>query len=99
MSTYKQAKGRKYFRKRAGIELVIGHLKADHRLSRNFYKGVFGDNINVMLAAAAFNFKRMMNKWKVSFLSFLQQIFYTTIVCQKTTKNNMELKIIAVWAF
>ena len=33
-------------------------LKADHRLSRNFYKGVNGDTINVLLAAAAYNFKR-----------------------------------------
>jgi ISPg7 transposase len=39
-------------------EPVIGHCKADHRLGRNFYKGLFGDSINVMLAAAAFNFKR-----------------------------------------
>ena len=29
-------------------------------MGRNFYKGVFGDNINVMLAAAAYNFKRAM---------------------------------------
>ena len=34
---------------------------ADHRLGRNFYKGLFGDSVNVMLAAAAFNFKRVMN--------------------------------------
>ena len=46
--------------KRAGIEPTIGHLKADHRLSRNFYKGVKGDAINVLLAAAAYNFKRTM---------------------------------------
>ena len=46
--------------KRAGIEPTIGHLKADHRLSRNFYKGVKGDAINVLLAAAAYNFKRAM---------------------------------------
>ena len=38
--------------------LVIGHLKSNHRLSRNFYKGAFGDKINVMLSAAAYNFKR-----------------------------------------
>ena len=44
--------------KRAGIEPTIGHLKADHRLSRNFYKGVKGDAINVLLVAAAYNFKR-----------------------------------------
>ncbi|MDR2197906.1 MAG: hypothetical protein LBR53_00320, partial [Deltaproteobacteria bacterium] len=30
-------------------------LKSDHRLSRNLLKGVFGDSINPLLAAAAFN--------------------------------------------
>ena len=43
-----------------GIEPVIGHCKSDHRLGRNFYKGLFGDSINVMLAAAAYNLKRAM---------------------------------------
>ncbi len=46
--------------KRAGIEPTIGHLKSDHCLGRNFYKGVTGDSINVLLAAAAYNFKRAM---------------------------------------
>lgn len=64
-TAYQKLKLRKGFRRRAAIEPVIGHLKSDYRLSRNYYKGVFGDNINVMLAAAAMNFKRMMNKWKV----------------------------------
>ena len=31
---------------------------------RNYLKGTVGDAINVMLSAAAMNFKRMMNKWK-----------------------------------
>jgi IS5 family transposase len=66
-SKYKQQKLKQSFRRRAGIEPVISHLKADHRLNRNFYRGIFGDNINVMLSAAAFNFKRMMNKWKTTF--------------------------------
>ena len=35
-------------------------INPDHRLSRNFYKGVKGDAINVLLAAAAYNFKRAM---------------------------------------
>ncbi len=60
-TAYAKQKKHKLFRKRAGIEPVIGHCKSDHRLSRNFYKGLFGDSINVMLAAAAFNFKRVMN--------------------------------------
>ena len=69
----------KAHRKRAAIEPVIGHLKSDHRLGRNFYKGAVGDNINIMLAAAAFNFKRMMNKWKSSFLLFFQALYYLVI--------------------
>jgi transposase, IS5 family len=48
------------FCQRTGIEPTIGHLKSDHRLGRNFYKGLFGDAINVMLAAIAYNFKRAM---------------------------------------
>ncbi len=59
-SYYKKHKKRELFCKRAGIEPTIGHLKSDFRLGRNFYKGVFGDNINIMLAAAAYNFKRAM---------------------------------------
>lgn len=51
-------------RRRAAIEPVIGHLKHDHRMVRNFLKGSYGDAINVMLAASAMNFKRMMNLWK-----------------------------------
>lgn len=60
-SNYIKGKKHKLFRKRAGIEPVISHCKYDHRMERNFYKGLFGDSINVMLAAAAYNFKRVMN--------------------------------------
>ena len=76
-SKYRQCKLKKSFKRRAAIEPTISHLKTDHRLSRNFYKGIFGDNINVMLSAAAFNFKRMMNIWKQIFLALLQRIVWT----------------------
>jgi IS5 family transposase len=71
-SRYQQIKLKKQFRRRAAIEPINGHLKSDHRLERNFYKGITGVNIHVMLAATAFNFKRMMNKWESSFLSFFK---------------------------
>lgn len=74
-SPYQKQKMRNGFKRRAAIEPKIGHLKQDHRLGRNFYKGIQGDNINVMLAAAGMNFKRMLNKWKVNPLIFLAQLF------------------------
>jgi IS5 family transposase len=46
-------------RRRATIEPIIGHLKSDFRLTRNFLKGAFGDLINVLMAACAWN----LNKW------------------------------------
>jgi len=64
---------RKRFRRRAGIEPVIGHLKSDHRLNRNFLKGFAGDQINLIMAAAAFNFKKWMRE-VVFWLKKLQQI-------------------------
>ena len=54
--------------KRAAIEPVIGHLKQDYRLCRNYLKGIIGDNINVILAAAAMNFKRRINLWRTEAL-------------------------------
>jgi IS5 family transposase len=54
---------RKKHCRRAAIEPVIGHLKQDYRLARNFLKGTVGDAINLMLSAAAMNFKRVMNLW------------------------------------
>ena len=56
------ALARTRFRRRAGIEPIIGHLKSDHRLKRNFLKGFSGDQINVLMAAAAFNFKKWMRE-------------------------------------
>lgn len=67
------ALARKRFRRRAGIEPVIGHLKSDHRLKRNFLKGFAGDQINLIMAAAAFNFKKRMREL-VFWLKKLQQI-------------------------
>jgi transposase, IS5 family len=50
-------KWRKWFKRRASVEARIGHLKRNHGLGRNYLKGIKGDNINAMLAAAAYNLR------------------------------------------
>jgi len=82
-TAYMKKRKHKLFRKRAGIEPVIGHCKSDHRLGRNYYKGLFGDSINVMLAAAAFNFKRVMN----ILLYLLEMLLYTLSRLEKLDTN------------
>jgi len=92
-SAYEKQKLRKGFKRRAAIEPRIGHLKQDHRLSRNYYKGIKGDNINVMLASAGMNFKRMMNKWKKDALTFYYAFFYWLQIIRSGTKNLIFIEI------
>ena len=47
-------------RRRSAVEPVIGHAKSDHRMGRNFLKGVQGDAANAVLAAAGYNFRRIL---------------------------------------
>lgn len=67
---------KKRHRRRAAIEPIIGHLKSDYGLNRNFLKGIKGDQINVLMVAAAMNFKRVMNLWKQRLTIILYNIIY-----------------------
>jgi IS5 family transposase len=73
---------------RSAIEPIIGHMKSDHRMGRNFLKGFKGDQINAILAGAAFNFKAWIRKIQnlLDFLlnSFLQKLIFLTFNLQKT---------------
>ena len=44
-SVYMKARKHELFRKRAGIETVIGHGKSDHCLRRNYYKVFFSETL------------------------------------------------------
>jgi hypothetical protein len=56
-TAYAKRKTRARFRRRAAIELRIGHLKSDFWLGRNFLRDVQGDAINFLLAATAANLR------------------------------------------
>ncbi len=47
-------------KKRATIEPVIGHLKSDFRLCKNWLKGSVGDSINLLMAACAWNLRKWL---------------------------------------
>lgn len=54
------AKMRARFRRRAAIEPLISHLKHQYRLARCFLKGFVGDQVNLLLAAAAWNLRKWL---------------------------------------
>src|SRR6266436_5511751 len=59
------------FKRRAAIEPVIGHLKEHHRMGRNHLAHASGDAINAVLAAAGYNFRRLLAWLRFLLLSIL----------------------------
>jgi IS5 family transposase len=53
---------RREMRRRPAVEPVIGHIKAEHRMGRNYLKGRDGDRVNAVLAAAGYNFGLLL-RW------------------------------------
>ena len=51
-------------RRRSAIEPVIGHLKHEHRMDRNYLADRRGDAINPILAAVGYNFRRLI-RWLI----------------------------------
>ncbi|HYX33161.1 MAG TPA: hypothetical protein VE954_08590 [Oligoflexus sp.] len=47
-------------KRRSSIEPVIGHMKHDHRLGRNYLLGAKGDGINAVMSGAGFNLRKLM---------------------------------------
>jgi IS5 family transposase len=51
---------RKWLKRRCAIEPIIGHLKSDTRMDRNYLKGALGDNINALLCGCGANIRKLI---------------------------------------
>jgi len=69
---------RREMKRRAAVEPVIGHTKAEHRMGRNYLKGREGDRINAVLAAAGYNFGLLL-RWLARLLRALFQALFTAL--------------------
>jgi transposase, IS5 family len=62
-------------RRRAAVEPVIGHLKEDHRMDRNYLAHRHGDFNNAILAAVGYNFRRLI-RWLRILLCLILTAFF-----------------------
>jgi IS5 family transposase len=92
---YRRQKIRGWFRSRAGIEPIIGHIKHDHRMNRNYLLDELGDNMNTILAAAGFNLRKMLQRLKSGVKYIFDLIWnlffqnYIRLVCLKYSENRV----------
>lgn len=73
---------RREMKRRAAIEPVISHVKAEHRMNRNYLKGRVGDRISASLAAAGYNFGLLL-RWLAELLRAINRAFAETVPAQK----------------
>jgi IS5 family transposase len=74
-------------RRRAAVEPVIGHAKSDHRMDRNYLAGSKGDAVNAVLAAAGYNFRRL--------IAWLRRIWRALLALVLATLNSRRISIAA----
>ena len=74
---------RQEMKRRAAVEPVIGHVKAEHRLGRNYLKGRDGDRSNAVLAAAGYNFSLLL-RWLARLLRALIRMLFPEPLSSQT---------------
>ena len=86
---YSKRKARRDFGRRSAIEPVIGHVKNDFRLARNYLKGTIGDAINLLLAVAAFNFRKWMR-------AVIQKMFFVicSLLAVRVTRKDLQYEFV-----
>jgi IS5 family transposase len=63
---------RKKLKRRNAVEPVIGHMKADGRLGRNFLKGTRGDAMNALLCGAGHNLRKILRRLALLYAQILE---------------------------
>ena len=68
---------RREMKRRAAVEPVIGHVKGEHRMDRNYLKGHDGDRANAVLSAAGYDFAQLLRWFEVLLRALLTMIART----------------------
>ena len=74
---------KKELRRRSAIEAVIGHLKTDGHMDRNYLKGRDGDHANAVLTATGHNL-RLVLKWLRALLRRILNAIQNAIYANST---------------
>ena len=83
---------RKELRRRSAIEPVIGHMKEDGKLSRNWLKGISGDKINALLCGAGHNIRIILRRLREILFFF---VYFTVIEQLWNKRTDRPFRIVA----
>ena len=61
---------RRWMKRRSAVEPVIGHMKSDNGMDRNYLSGRDGDVMNAMLSGCGFNLRKLLRAFPRAFSRF-----------------------------
>ena len=61
---------RRWMKRRSAVEPVIGHMKSDNGMDRNYLSGRDGDVMNAMLSGCGFNLRKLLRAFRRTFARF-----------------------------
>jgi transposase, IS5 family len=70
-SAYALRRHKMLCKRRSAVEAIIGHLKSEYRMGRNYLKGSIGDRNNALLAGMGFNLGLLLREIGGYFFAFL----------------------------
>ena len=80
-------------KRRQAVEPVIGHLKSDGLLGRNYLKGTQGDQMNVMLSCAGHNLRLILMQLRI----FCRRILGTAPCSSASSHQLGEFECMIAW--
>jgi transposase, IS5 family len=87
---------RKWLKRRCAVEPVIGHLKSDGRLDRNYLKGESGDKINALLCGCGANIRKLITAFLCPF--GLYRKLAQSLTCYRLASRGLTQMILtAAW--
>lgn len=77
------------WKRRAAIEPIIGHLKNDNGMSKNWLKGKDGDMINALLCGCGFNMRKLLRFLFVPIYNLLKKLLNMTFFERNEFEQNL----------
>jgi len=83
------------WKRRAAIEPIIGHMKHDNGMSKNWLKGTDGDMINALLSGCGYNMRKLLSFLFVPIYNLLKKLLFLTFFeCNEFERNLIPVKAV-----
>ena len=85
---------KKLLKRRQVVEPMIGHMKADGLLDRNWLKGALGDAMHAILCGAGHNLRMILARLRVLYIALIAQLVLLLLITPSPRHQSGPLALI-----